>query len=107
MWNKYDKDPGLKRNIRHDDVVMSYCLDIKFPNRQNWISVSYARALADRKANASIEAEDQHDLLSTAKKIGHTVAKLELNRDVDGPGEVGASSVGGSITSMSWRAPPT
>ena len=105
MWKKYDKDPGLKRNVRHDDVTVSYCLDIKFPNRLDWITVSYARALADRKANSANETEDRGDLLSTAKKVGHTGETLALDRDVDGPGVPGTSAAGGSVTSCSWRAP--
>ena len=69
MWTKYKRSPDFKRNVRYDDVGMTFCLDIKFPGRRDWVTVSYNRALSDRKASKSAEDEVRGDLLSTAGEV--------------------------------------
>ena len=93
MWNKHKRDPGFKRNVRFDDIEMTYVLDIKFPKKLKWITVSYARALRDRRASYSAEAEDedQEELLSTAGEIQEE--------------QLGIDGAGGSVVNTSWRAP--
>ena len=97
MWTKYKKSKDFKRNIRFDDVGRTFCLDIKFPGREDWVSVSYERALLDRKANKSAESEAGGDLLSTA---GEAIVYVEEESMPSG-----TAGDGGSVTVTSWRAP--
>ena len=99
MWMKLDKNKEFKRNIRHDDSEMSYCLDIKLPNKSNWITVSYRRALDDRRASTSSEINKLGDELSTA---GIVVVEEDATSASIAPGSL---AEGGSITTTSWRAP--
>ena len=66
LWVKHGKNPEFKRNVRHDDVELSYCLDFKFPHKSSWVTVSYQRALVDRRASTSVEMEGLDDELSSA-----------------------------------------
>ena len=83
--------------MRHDDVEMSYCLDVKFPGRKDWITVNYRRALRDRRASINLEEEDREELLSTAGQVP------VVGEDVCH----GSGAAGGSVMTMSWRAPQT
>ena len=95
LWTKYKKDPEFKRNIRFDDVQMTYCLDVKLPQKKNWVTVSYKRALRDRKASINVEAEDDDEMLSTLGEV--PVVEEEVN--------LGANSANGTVMTTSWRAP--
>ena len=66
MWIKHKKDPEMKRNIRFDDVELSFCIDFRFPAHKDWISVSFQRALRDRRSSVSSGMLANDDLLSTA-----------------------------------------
>ena len=99
MWVKYKKSPEFKRNVRFDDVELTYCLDVKFPGKKNWITVSYKRALRDRRASICLEAEDQDELLSTIGEIP-VVEEEEQAADISG-----ANAPGGTVISTSWRNP--
>ena len=99
MWVKYNKDPSFKRNIRHDDAELTFCLDMKLPKRQDWITVPYSRALADRNQNSKKLIQDNDGLLSSAGEL----VTVE-SEQADGM-EPAPSTPGGTVTSYSWRAP--
>ena len=99
MWEKHNKSPDYKRNIRHDDTELSFCLDLKLPGKTRWITVNYQRALMDRRASNSSEMEQMGDELSTRKE---PVEVEEENTLHLAPGSLAS---GGSFTSTSWRAP--
>ena len=90
LWIKNNKSQDFKRNVRFDDVNMTFCLDVKLPGKSNWQTVTYERASREKKISVSAEADD--DLLS----LGPVV--------VDGP-TMGVGAAGGSVTVTSWRAP--
>ena len=50
---------GFKKNIRHDDAAMSYCIDVLIPGQSTnkWTTVTYEQAYADR-----MEARDKKQL---------------------------------------------
>ena len=96
LWNKYNKNPEFKRNVRFDDAEMSFCLDVKIPGKIDWLTVSYERARREKNVSTSKESND--DLLSLTGP-GHVV------NDGNGEQEMGVGSAGGSITLTSWRAP--
>ena len=107
MWLKHNKNPEFKRNVRHDDTELSYCLDIKLPGKQKWITISYQMALADRRASTSTEVEKMGEELSTA---GMVVVANDNNQDNEEEqrehqGAPGSLADGGSISTVSWRAP--
>ena len=101
LWVKHNKDTNFKHNIRHDDAEMTFCLDMKFPRRQDWITVSYTRALADRKQRASTDMNVNDELLSSTKRLDQQAT------DAEGDGRLGngQATPGGTVTSFSWRAP--
>ena len=101
MWIKYNKDPAFKRNIRFDDVEMSFCLDIKFPGKEKWVTASYERAMIDKRANAAVDL-DQDELLST--KGPPLAFSYDGEMDEADP-QAGTSGARGSVTCTSWRAP--
>ena len=103
MWNKYRRDPSFKRNIRYDDVDMTFCLDMKLPGREDWITATYARALRDRRAGAALDQE-RDDLLSSAGDPPGLEMVME-HEPGSASAKKGASAAGGSVTSTSWRAP--
>ena len=63
LWTKHDRDPGFKRNIRYDDTEKTYCMDVKFPGRTEWVTVDYRRALTDKRRNSVARCEDGDELL--------------------------------------------
>ena len=103
LWLKFNKDPGFKRNVRYDDAEKTFCMDVKFPNRNEWITVDHARALMDkRKKAASLDIED---LLSTGgASADHS--PLPIVEAMEGlPDASGTSGATGSVTETSWRCP--
>ena len=107
MWVKYQRDSDLKRNIRYDDVEMTLCLDIKFPGKKDWITVTHQRALRDRRASVSQETDSRGDLLSTAGQVIVQESEVDDEEQMEQGQSLnkGAQSAGGTITSTSWRAP--
>ena len=103
MWEKFGRDPEFKRNIRHDDAELTFCMDMKIPKKQNWITITYARALADKKQKTATLMEDE-ELLSSSTRAPFEVPAAEDNNE-PGTGESGPYTPGGSVTSYSWRAP--
>ena len=101
MWIKHRKDPEFRRNVRHNDAELTYCLDIKFPKRHDWITVTYARALQEKKKRAAVQMNDE-ELLSTTTK---TTAEVPVSSDDCEETGRGPCTPNGSITSFSWRAP--
>ena len=97
MHTKYRRDKNFKRNIRFDDVEMTFCLDIKFPGRENWITVKHERALRDRRTSTNADADDHEELLSSAGQI--PVVGMEEEEGT------GVEAAGGCVTRTSWRAP--
>ena len=99
LWTKHNRDSNFKRNIRYDDTEKTFCMDIKFPSKQEWVTVDYGRAMFDKRRN---KASEDVDLLSSAPT--QPVPALEM--ETDGLAEAsGAAGPTGSITSMSWRVP--
>ena len=96
MYVKYNKSKDFKRNVRFDDVEMTFCLDVKFPGKESWITVKYERALRDRRTGV-VEAEEHDELLSTAGEI-----PVVGVREEEGPGKEAA---GGCVLRTTWRAP--
>ena len=43
MAEKHGK--GLKRNIRFDDIMYSFCIDIRMPGSTKWTTVNHERAI--------------------------------------------------------------
>ena len=41
LWVKHGKNPDFKRNIRHDDVELTFCLDVKLSSKKKWVTVSH------------------------------------------------------------------
>ena len=105
MWLKHKKNPMMKRNIRFDDVDMSFCIDFKFPTHKDWISVSYQRTLRDRRASASSELLANEDLLSTAPISDDKERNLEDEQEQSTSAPGGTQAMGGCFASTSWRAP--
>ena len=102
MWLKYNKSQDFKRNVRHDDAEMSYCLDMKLPGKSNWISISYQRAYADGKASLTKDLEQMDGELSTD---GLVIVEEEESNIQTLQGAPGSLAAGGSITTTSWRDP--
>ena len=104
MWAKYKKNPEMKRNVRFDDIDMTFCLDVKFPGRKDWVTVPYSRALKDKKdrdqRTAVPDAVDDR-MLSTADEL----VVCGDDTDETEAGGTGTSGLGGSVTCTSWRAP--
>ena len=74
-------------------------MDIKFPSRQDWVTVDHRRAMMDKRANRT---PVDGDLLSSAP----TPPDPTLEMETDGLSEAsGTSGPTGSVTSLSWRAP--
>ena len=97
LWAKHAKNPNFRRNIRFDDTEKTFCIDIKFPNRKDWITVDHRRALLDKRANKELV---DGDLLSSAG----TPEVQEIG--MDGLEEsTGAAGPSGSVMTTSWRAP--
>ena len=97
LWTKYNKDQDFKRNIRFDDTEKSFCMNVKLPGKQSWITVDHGRALADKRKN---RASVDEDLLSTV------TAPPTQEMETDGlPEATGAAGLNGSVMSTSWRAP--
>ena len=65
MWIKLTKNKDFKRNIRFDDSELTFCIDMRFPNATEWVTVDYARALADRRDTFRAAVDVHGDLLST------------------------------------------
>ena len=40
LWAKHNKDPDFKRNIRYDDTEKTFVMDIKFPSKLEWVTVT-------------------------------------------------------------------
>lgn len=102
MWEKHNRDKGFKRNIRFDETEQAFCMDIKFPHREDWITVDHRRALVDRRASDSALADDVGELLSSARE-------LQRDEQMDRGGQLaeatGTSGPTGTVTSLPWRCP--
>ena len=94
LWTKYGRDSDFKRNVRFDDVEMTFCLNVKLPKKKEWKTVTYKRALLDRRVSATTAEEDQDDALSTT---GIPVVEEDSAQ--------GVNTAGGTVTVTSWRAP--
>ena len=90
LWTKNNKSQDFQRNVRFDDVGMTFCLDVKLPGKKEWMTVTYERAARESKLNKNLDEEE--DLLSLGPVM------------IDGT-EMGAGAAGGSVTLTSWRAP--
>ena len=74
-------------------------MDVKLPKKTDWVTVSYKRALKDRRASVNLEAEEDDEMLSTMG-AAHVVEEDEVEEEARG-----ASGSGGTVTLTSWRAP--
>ena len=67
IWLKYNKSKELKRNVRFDDSELTFCMGLKLPKNEDWITVTYEQALADRRARTRDSFAAQGDRLSTRR----------------------------------------
>ena len=58
MLKKYRFSKEFKRNIRFEDSEHTFVIDLKLPGSDKWVTVSYDRALEDRKS-ANRDRESQ------------------------------------------------
>ena len=99
LWTKHNRDSNFKRNIRFDDTGKTFCMDIKFPSKQDWVTVDHRRAMMDKRSNTQ---QVDTEMLSSAAAL----PAPELEMETDGlPDASGASGPTGSVMSTSWRAP--
>ena len=78
---------GFKRNIRFDDADHTMVIDVLIPGPGNanneWVTVSYSRAIADRRGRASDAERGHGDKLSSIQKP--TDADVEMVGDSSDP----------------------
>ena len=70
MGKKYkDGKENLKKNIRFEDSEHTFVIDIKLPGAadDDWMTVSYEHALADRRENATNWEANQGEKLSSRR----------------------------------------
>ena len=81
MKNRYGQN--FRRNIRYDDVDLTFCIDILIPgNNPKWETVGFQRALADCKIH---ERE-------TEKKCGNALSSRAPVPATNEPGKPTTSS---------------
>ena len=59
---------------------MTFCIDMKFPNSNKWITVSYERALEDRRASSAVTMKERNSDLSTFTQEPDVVEKSNEER---------------------------
>ena len=58
---------GFRRNVRFDDAEMTFCIDVKLPDDEEWASISYERACRDRIEKKKTKQARDEDRFSSAQ----------------------------------------
>ena len=89
MKMRYGKD--FRKNIRFDDVGLTFCIDVLIPGQRAWETVTYQRALVDcRNKERKVEIQRGEALSSTS---------------VDGPRSILRPPTAGLMASVAAGAP--
>ena len=112
LKKKYESNGGrekLKKNIRFEDAEHTFVIDIKFPGSSDneWTTVSYERALEDRKENNYDRERQQGDLLSSRRGSSSSVERNQIpaGDGAAGPGLASAGTVSTPIVPPSGTNP--
>ena len=99
MASRYGKD--FKRNIRYDDVALSFCIDVLLPGAASWVTVSYERALQDRKDQQKIaDGKKDGSLSSMSAGVAEDGAEERAQAPVPSPAPAAAAAPAGTTQPM-------
>ena len=106
---------SFKRNIRFDDADHTMVIDVLIPGHDNprneWVTVSYARAVADRRARANDLEKSRGNMLSSYQKEDGVDIDLAAEDVTDKPSSSGqrgqaqkTKATGTNACNASWSA---
>ena len=91
MASKHGRE--FKRNVRFDNIMHSFCMDVKMPGSTKWITVSHDRALADLQESRRAAEEKSKEQLSS---LGSGLEQPEQGQGQD-EAALGASGSGAPV----------
>ena len=96
---------GFRRNVRFDDAMHTFCIDMCLPGTTKWITVTYDQAIRERMERVKEQEANNGNAISSRPSSVTSMEETE-SQSFQTPASGSASTTRGASTS-SWSGPST